>query len=306
MITVREEECSKGKPPAERSIEELVQYGFFLLDKPAGPTSHEASAYCRKIVHAKKSGHSGTLDYDVSGVLPVMFNQACKVSRFLLLHDKEYVCVMKSGEKHSFQEVDGALENLRGEIYQKPPLASAVAKRLRTRTVHSLDLMEVDGEYSLFKARTQHGTYIRTICVHAGEIMGDGARMAELRRVAAGGFTEGDCRKLQDLSDAWWLYEERGDESELRKMIRPVEEALDLPKIFVSDGALKPVSTGANLAAPGVLAVDESVKKGGFVQVFSGQGELCCIAKAFFDGKEIGEKKRGIVADVERVIHGFE
>ncbi len=273
---------------------------------PAGPTSHEASAYCRKIAHAKKSGHSGTLDYDVSGVLPVMFNHACKISRFLLLHDKEYVCVMKTGEKHSFKEIDEAFENLRGEIYQTPPLASAVAKRLRTRTVRSLDLLEVEGNYALFKARVQHGTYIRTICTHAGEILGDGAQMAELRRTAAGGFIERNCSTLQDLSDAYWLFEERGDESELRKLVRPVEEALDLPKIVVSDGALKPVSTGANLAAPGVLAVDETVKKNAYAQVFSGKGELCCIAKTFFDADEIAGKQHGIVADVERVVHAFQ
>ena len=102
-----------------------------------------------------------------------------------------------------------------------------------------------------------------------------------------------------------WLYKERKDEKEIRRIVRPVEDAVKLKRVVVSDGALHPITTGANLAIPGILSLDEGIAKEELVQVMTGKGELVCLARAFFTTEEILGKKNGIAFDVERVIHSF-
>jgi len=286
-------------------MSEFLDYSIVPIDKPVGPTSHEVSAHARRIVGVKKSGHSGTLDADVSGVLPVLFGNACKVAGLLLREGKEYVCVFELGAPVERSELDEAVARFRGPIYQCPPEASAVKKELRIRRIYSLDVLEHTGKWVLFTASVQHGTYIRKLCTDLGEVLGVGGRMAELRRTRAGGFTEAHCVTLQALSDAVWLWRERGDETELRKMLRPVETVLSLKCVVVSDGALKPVTSGANVAIPGILSLDEGIERDDIVQILSGKGELACIAKALYSTGEIKARRNGIAFDVERVIRAF-
>ncbi|VVB68411.1 putative tRNA pseudouridine synthase B [Candidatus Norongarragalina meridionalis] len=305
MLILQEYEGKIGKKPEERSIEELREYGVLPLDKPRGPTSHETSAFARKLLGAKKSGHSGTLDADVSGVLPVLFGHACKISTILTKEDKEYVCIMRLGATVADEELREAFSRFRGRIYQKPPEASAVAKKLRIRNVYSLDILERDGKDILFKAKVQHGTYIRNICFDIGEVLGVGAEMFELRRTKSGGFSEKQAVTLQDFSDRLWLAQECGNEKPLRECLLPMERALHLRKIFVDDGALKPLSSGADLAVPGILRLDDDIARGDSVQLLSDKGELVCIATALMSAKEMQTKKNGVACDVERVIRSF-
>lgn len=305
MIQLRREACEKGKKPSERTIAELLDYGVIPIDKPCGPTSHEVSAHVRRILGVKKSGHSGTLDPDVSGVLPVVIGNACKVATVLLKEGKEYVCVLRLGSAVKREELEEALARFRGKIYQTPPEASAVKRELRIREIYELELLEHEAAWVLLRAFVQHGTYMRKLCTDVGEVLGVGGEMAELRRTKAGGFSEKECCTLQDLSDAFWLYKEKGDESRLRKLVRPVEEAVHLKRVIVSDGALKPITTGANLAIPGILSLDEGIEKNELVQVLTGKGELACLARSFFTTEEITAKKNGIAFDVERVIQSF-
>ncbi|MGB9576969.1 MAG: RNA-guided pseudouridylation complex pseudouridine synthase subunit Cbf5 [Candidatus Norongarragalinales archaeon] len=304
QLILQEEEASLGKRVQERSLQERLHYGLIVIDKPPGPTSHEVSSFVRKILGLKKAGHTGTLDANVSGVLPTLLGEACKASKFVSGRTKTYVCVMRLGAERSKKELEAAFENFRGKIWQKPPLASAVAKKLRVRQVYSLEVLEVEGRDVLFQARVDAGTYIRNICFDAGEVLGCGAEMAELRRVEAAGFTEDDAITLQELSDLWWLYQEKGID-ELSPKVIPVENALQLKKVVASDGALHAISTGADLAVPGVISLDDSIKRGDIVEILSGKGELVCVARALMSADEIAKTRKGIAFDVERVIHAF-
>ena len=98
ILVRKEAETSRIK---ERSVEELIEYGIINFDKPKGPTSHKVSDYVQKILGIKKSGHSGTLDPAVTGVLPTALSKATRIVQALIKSGKEYVCVM-----HLHKEVD--------------------------------------------------------------------------------------------------------------------------------------------------------------------------------------------------------
>ena len=308
MIELQEVESNYGKRPGERTLEEKIRKGIFILDKPCGPTSHEAAAFVKKILGLKKAGHSGTLDYNVSGVLPVMLGEATKVATFLLGSRKKYVCIMRMGEKRSAAQVEGAFAHFRGKIFQKPPLESAVVKKLRVREVFSLKLLEMDCKDALFECEVEGGFYVRKLCTDVGEVLGCGAQMFELRRTIAAGFGENQSHTLQDLSDAYWLWKEKGEGKELDGMVLTPEKALEkkMKKVVVDDGAIKPITTGANLAIPGIVALDEGIEKKEIVQVLSGKGEIVCFARALLSSKEIVRREKdgngGLAFDVERVI----
>lgn len=305
MILLHDEKSIKGKKPSERSVEERLRFGVVLIDKPKGPSSHEVSAFVKKIAGSIKTGHSGTLDQNVSGVLPVFLNDACKAVGVFIGARKEYVCTMLLGEEKTRREIEETFDNFRGRIYQTPPLASAVVKQLRIREVYDLKVLEVDGRKVLFRAAVQGGTYIRTICSHFGEVIGCGAEMADLRRTKAAGFTEDDCVTLQDFSDAFWLWREKGDAHAIEKCVHNLEDVLHLKKVVVSDGALKPITTGANLAIPGINSLNEKILEGEIVQLVTEKGEVACIARALMPSEKIAGQKQGMAFDVERVIQQF-
>lgn len=303
MIVLREEHGKWGKKPSERSLDEHLRYGIALVDKPRGPTSHEVSSFVKKILGLRKTGHSGTLDANVSGVLPVLLEESCKASGFLLRERKSYVCVMCLSKEKTRREIEEAFSHFRGKIYQTPPLESAVVKKLRVREVFALKVLEVEGRDVLFECEVEAGFYVRKLVFDAGEVLGTHAQMLELRRTRAAEFSENDCVTLQDLSDAHWLWRERGDERLLRKMVLPIERAVFLKRVVVDDNAIRPITTGANIAVPGICALDEGIARGESVQVLSLKGELLCFATALLSGKEVKSRGKGIAFDVERVIH---
>lgn len=302
MIKLQDAVFKWGEKPAERSMQDRLRYGVFVLDKPCGPSSHEASAFVRKILHLNKAGHSGTLDPDVSGVLPVLLENSCKAAPFLLKERKQYVCIMRMNEEKTRKEVEEAFSHFQGKIYQKPPLESAVAKRLRIREVFALEIMEVDGKDVLFSCDVEGGFYVRKLCTDAGEVLGCGAVMDELRRTKAAGFTEAQSHTLQDLSDAYWLWAEKKDDSQLKQLVMPLEEATGLKRVVVDDGAIKPITTGANLAIGGIISLDGGIKRDENVQILSGKGELLCFAKALLSADEIVLRKDGLAFDISRVV----
>src|SRR3989338_1492377 len=169
---LREFESSLGKSPSERTLEEKLKKGVFILDKPCGPSSHEAAAFVRKILGLKRAGHSGTLDPKVSGVLPVLLEESTKAARYLLGSRKKYVCIMRLGERKSGREIEEAFSHFHGKIFQKPPLESAVAKKLRVREVYGLKILEVDGREVLLECDVEGGFYVRKLCFDIGEVLG--------------------------------------------------------------------------------------------------------------------------------------
>ncbi len=306
MIQLQDETPTWGKTLSEKTLDELLPYSLVILDKPCGPSSHEVSAFVKKILGVKKSGHSGTLDPEVSGVLPVLLGEATKAAGFLLKDRKSYVAIMKMREPRTPEQIKAVFRRFRGKIYQKPPLKSAVKKQLRIREVFRLDLLEVDGNFALFDCEVEAGTYVRKLCSDMGDVLECGALMAELRRTVSSGFKESACVTLQDVSDAYWLWKEKNDPGTLRNLLVPVEEAVHLKKVVVSDGAIRPITSGADLAIPGILSLDSKILSGEAVQLLSGKGELVCFAKSLMDADDIRSREKGIAFDIERVVRSHD
>jgi H/ACA ribonucleoprotein complex subunit 4 len=292
-----------GRPPSRRPAEEHIRYSLVLLDKPRGPSSHEVAAWVKKILGVDRAGHAGTLDPKVSGVLPIAVAEGTKVLMALSRSDKVYVAVAKFHGDVDVERLRAVLQELQGAIYQKPPLRSAVKRQLRTRRVYSLELLEVDGRYAVIKMHVEAGTYARKIIHDIGEILGVGANMRELRRVAVSCFAEDETVTLQDVADAYYVWRKYGDDTYLRRVLLPIEEvARHLPKIWVRDSAVDALCHGAPLAAPGVAKFEIPFSRGELVALFTLKGELIGVGRALVDGEEVKKMERGLVARTDRVV----
>ncbi len=292
-----------GKIPEDRSIEEHLSYGVINLDKPRGPTSHEVAAWVKGILKIKKAGHGGTLDPRVSGVLPITLEESTKIVKVLLNAGKEYVCAMRLHSDSSRHEIEEVLSEFTDDIYQRPPVKSAVKRQLRKRRIYHINFLEVDNRDVLFKVGCEAGTYIRKLCHDIGEVLGPGAHMLELRRTKSGVFDESTLVTLHDLADAYAFYRENGREDFLRKAVMPVEEALaHLPKVIVRDGAVDALCHGADLAIPGIVKLDSELNPGIEVALMTLKGELIAIGSALMDIKKILIEEKGIAVRIKRVI----
>lgn len=291
-----------GKKPEERSIDELLGLGVAVIDKPCGPSSHEVTAWARKIVGAEKAGHSGTLDPHVSGVLPVGLNSATKAMGFLLKSRKEYVGIMQLHKNVKEGDVKRAFEAFTGEVRQLPPVRSAVRRRERKRKVYYLEPLQYKGREVLFLVGCEAGTYIRKLCFDIGRHLGVGANMLELRRTRAGALTEKMSVTLHDLSDAVWLWKERNDEKALRRCVLPLEAAVDLKRVWVRDSAIESLCSGAALAVPGIARLELGITPGESIALMSLKGELVCVAHAEMASEGMAAGMKGIAARTARVI----
>jgi len=305
-VQVRAEEeadPSLGSLPEERPIQDHIRYGMIVIDKPPGPTSHEVVAWIKKLLELDKAGHGGTLDPKVTGVLPVGLQNSTKVVQALLEAGKEYICLMRTHVDEEEGRVVSTLGLFEGEIWQRPPLRASVRRRLRTRFIYGIDYMEGDGRNWLFKVACQSGTYIRKLCYDVGEVLGGGAHMHELRRSRSGPFVEADLVTMLDLVDGIDRWKQEGDESRLREVICPVEEALGLlPKIWIRDSAVDAVCTGAKLAMPGILRLESGIEVGAMVAVLTQKGEAVALMSALASGEQIMEAEHGLAARPVRVL----
>jgi H/ACA ribonucleoprotein complex subunit 4 len=240
----------------------------------------------------------------VTGVLPTALEEGTKVVQALLLTGKEYVCVMRLHSQVSENQLKAVLGEFCGAIFQRPPVRASVKRRLRTRKIYYIDLLEVDGRNVLFKVGCEAGTYIRKLCYDLGEALGCGAHMQELRRTRVGPFVEDEgLVTLHDVSYMFAQWQETSDENLLRKFIYPMEKSLELlPKIYVRDSAVEAVCHGAHLAAPGVLSLDTEIKSNDAVVVFTQKGEAVALAKALTSTEEILRMDHGLVAKTLRVL----
>jgi H/ACA ribonucleoprotein complex subunit 4 len=292
-----------GKPPGERTVEELIDYGFINLDKPSGPTSHEVVSWIKGMLRAKKAGHGGTLDPGVTGILPVALNEATKVVQALLPAGKEYVCVMRLQGDAKEGDIRKVFKEFTTEIYQRPPVKSAVKRELRSRRIYYMDILEIQGRDILYRVGCEAGTYIRKLCHDMGEVLKVGAHMVELRRTKSGSFTEDDIVSLHDLMDAYAFWREKGIEEHIRKVITPVEGAVDfLPRVVLRDSAVDSVCHGAALAVPGLSQIDAEIKPGDLVAMFTLKGELIALGQAKMDTTTMLTEKSGIAVKTDRVL----
>lgn len=251
--------------------------GVLLIDKPKEFTSFDVIAVVRGLTGQRKAGHTGTLDPNATGVLPVLLGSATKAQDLIPNHDKKYIADLKLGmttdtldiwgkeltkteSDITGEELESALDGFRGEIWQLPPMFSAVQKngqRLydlarkgieverekRKVTVYSLTLLEFDrktqcGKLEVFCSK---GTYVRTIIDDIGAKLGVGAVMTGLRRVEACGFSIDDCLTLDELKDL-------KEQGELSKALRSAESLFsDYQALYISPMQAKRFSNGGAL-----------------------------------------------------------
>jgi H/ACA ribonucleoprotein complex subunit 4 len=305
LVKAEEETDSRyGSKTTERSIEDHVKFGIINLDKPAGPSSHEVTAWVKRLLALEHAGHGGTLDPKVTGILPVALAEATKTVQAVLVSGKEYVCVMRLHGATLEDKVRSVLDEFVGTIYQRPPVRSSVKRQIRTRKIYYLDFLEIVDRNVLFQVGCEAGTYIRKLCYDIGEVLGVGAHMQELRRTRAGPFTEQESMvTLHDIAYLQSQWQETKDESTIRKFVQPMEKALELlPKIYVRDSAVDAICHGANLAAPGVLSLETDIKPSDVVAVLTQKGEGIALSKALMSTEDIMKIDHGLVAKTLRVL----
>jgi H/ACA ribonucleoprotein complex subunit 4 len=244
------------------------------------------------------------LDPQVTGVLPIMLGNATKIATALLASGKEYICIMRLHQKETPKKIREALAEFIGTIYQRPPVRSSVKRRIRTRKIYYLEILEIEEQNVLFRVGCQAGTYIRKLVYDTGEVLGGGAHMAELRRTRTGPFKEdATLATLYDVMDAYYFWHEEQDDSLLRRYLHPLEDGVQhLPHIIIRDTAVDAICHGANLAATGVLQLHEDIEPGDLVALKTLKGELVAMAVAQQTTKQMLEATSGIVANTRRVV----
>lgn len=251
--------------------------GVIVIDKPAEFTSFDVIAVVRKLTGQRKAGHTGTLDPNATGVLPILLGDATKAQDLILNHDKSYRAEFKLGlttdtldiwgtptgravSDFSENDITDILPQFRGEICQIPPMYSAVqmnGQRLydlarqgieveresRNVTIYSLELVgfEKSTQSGILEISCSKGTYIRTLIDDIGRQLGCGAVMTSLRRTSACGFTENDCITLEALKRIV-------SEGQLEEYMRSVESMfMQCGYVAVSDAQAKRFINGGAL-----------------------------------------------------------
>lgn len=274
--------------------------------KPTGMTSHDVVSAVRKILNTKKVGHTGTLDPDASGVLPICVGKATKVSEFILNKDKEYLCEMTLGIStdtydssgtilnrskdiyFDIHDIEKAFDKQRGEIEQFPPVYSALkvnGKRmcdlvrsgredeivLKSRKVNikNLDILRFEKNKVVFKVECSKGTYVRSICHDIGEDLGCGAHMSLLIRTSSGMFKLEDSITLEELDSRYsdGTLEEHLNNGDIDFVLR------EYKYILLNDNALKYYTNGGAIDERRFLKSDYS-KEDEFVRVYGKDGFL--------------------------------
>lgn len=242
------------------------------LNKPRGISSQLAVTKVRRLLNVKKAGHAGTLDPIATGVLLVCLGEATKITRFLTETDKEYIALMKLGEKTDTLDSEGEViertdclsleeDNIRqvvgsfkGAIRQTPPMFSAikiggsplyklarkgltVERAERVVTIHSLEITALDLPFLEIKVSCSKGTYIRTLCNDIGDTLGVGAHMTALNRTRIGDFRIEDSITLEGLGELPLkaINEEEGNSPSITGLdaaLRHIEEMLLTEKEF--------------------------------------------------------------------------
>ena len=278
--------------------------GVLAVYKPAGFTSHDVVAKARRILGMKRIGHTGTLDPQVTGVLPLCLGRATRVVEYIQELPKEYVATLRLGlssdtedltgtitesvdEVHvSEEEVLAVLTSFKGVISQVPPMYSAVkvdGKRLyelaregktverKSREVEIYEIEMTDMTWNdnypdiTFRVLCSTGTYIRTLCVDIGRALSLPGVMVKLERTMSAGISASHCLTLEEIAE----HKEAGT---LREHLIPADEAIShLPKHTVMDEKKKAALQGQRLSS---RFVAPEVKASGQFRLYDLQGEF--------------------------------
>jgi H/ACA ribonucleoprotein complex subunit 4 len=241
------------------------------------------------------------------GNLIVCIDRATRLVKSQQGAGKEYVCVARlHSSVPDVCRVARALETLTGAVFQRPPLISAVKRQLRIRTIYESKLLEYDAERHLvvFWISCEAGTYVRTMCVHLGLILGVGGHMQELRRVRSGILGEKDNMvTMHDIKDAQWVKDNLSDESYLRRVVMPLEVLLtSYKRLVVKDSAVNAICYGAKLMIPGLLRFENDIEVGEEVVLMTTKGEAIALGIAEMTTAVMATCDHGAVARIKRVV----
>ena len=232
-------DSNHGAPVMQRSLEERLDAGLILIDKPAGPTSHQVAAWAKDILGIDHLAHGGTLDPFATGLLTLMTGRARRLTSQVLGHDKEYVGVLKVGGDADMASLGEAINSLRGEIYNVPPSESAVKVQVRTRRIRAFEILDTKERLAAIRVACDAGTYIRTLARDLGLMIDSPIQLVELRRTRSGRFTEEHCVPMEDLVDAVYLWKERGDASAMLRLVSPIDVLMNgRSGLVLKDGAV--------------------------------------------------------------------
>eukprot|EP00667_Euglena_gracilis_P011666 EG_transcript_11922 len=297
----------QGHTPLKRPIKAYLQYGCLNLDKPSNPSSHEVVSWLKRILKVEKTGHAGTLDPKVTGSLLICIERATRLVKSQQNAGKEYVGVLRLHDALKDEaQLLKALEDLTGAVFQRPPVVAAVKRTLRIRTIYESKLLDFDNDRHLavFWISCEAGTYVRTLCVHLGFVLGTAGHMAELRRTRTGHLGENDGMvTMHDVLDAMHLYDQEGDESYLRRTVMPCELLLTAYKrVVVKDTAVNAICYGAKLMIPGLLRFESGIEVNEVIVLMTTKGEAIALGIALMTTADMGTCDHGIVAKIKRVV----
>ncbi|MBQ4146283.1 MAG: tRNA pseudouridine(55) synthase TruB [Clostridia bacterium] len=288
--------------------------GVINVNKPKGFTSHDVVAKLRGILSIKKIGHTGTLDPDATGVLPICVGRATKTADMLTATEKEYVAKVILGAETDTQDASGtvlktapvnvhvaeikeATASFVGDIMQIPPMYSAIkqdGKKLyelarkgqvverqpRPVTIFELEILEINLEKCWFTMRVKcsKGTYIRTLCQDIGEKLGCFAHMGELERTKSGQFSIENSYTLDQIRESM----DNGDTS----FLTPIDQIFsDMPTLVLSQRKAEKMCNGTQVSTSGMTeGVQYRVydENGRFLTISTAVGGLLKIEKTFY------------------------
>lgn len=281
--------------------------GFVVIDKPAGITSHDVVSRVRRILGTRKVGHTGTLDPFATGVLPVAVNDGTKAIPFLDEGVKCYEAVMQLGVATDTldmtgsviqqadwlavtrEDVEAALKRFTGHLSQIPPMYSAIKcdgqplyklarqgrvieRKSREIEIASLELLSFAAPFVGFRVVCSRGTYVRTLADDIGAVLGCGAALKELRRLASGPFNISTSASLETLEETARL-------GKLESLtVTPSAALAHLPEISLNETDMFHVRHGRSPVWHGEAAAFSTVRAGDLVRL-TWNGELAAVAQ---------------------------
>ena len=284
--------------------------GILLLDKPLGISSNAALQRVKKLFNAQKAGHTGSLDPLATGLLPICFGEATKMSSFLLDADKSYEVVVKLGVKTTTGDAEGeivsqqsdvkitqaqlndVLPDFIGAIEQIPPMYSAlkqngqplyklarqgieVERKPRQVTIHDLNVISLKDDLLEIHVRCSKGTYIRTLAEDIGDQIGCGAHVARLRRVSVAAFDGKEMLTIDQLEE---LFETQGFEA-MDETLLPIDSSLgQWPEIKLTDDVAYFLKKGQAVLVP-------KAPTHGWVRIYAGQERFLGVGCILDDGR---------------------
>ncbi len=287
-----------GCVPKMRPLEQRLEAGIIVLDKPAGPTSHEVARRVKTLfqgTRVEKVGHGGTLDPNATGVLPLALNRGTLVQDVILSGGKEYIGTMHLHATIPATAIQEILPRFQGRIRQRPPSRSAIKRVLRVREIDYISLIDIQERDVRFKVGCEAGTYIRTLAVSIGEALGCGAHLTALRRTRSGAFSEEQgLTTLADIEHGLASWRQTGDSNSLLTMVRPIESVFaQFKRVMVKDGAIYYICGGRPAQARDIAKLDKDIGKGDTVGIFSLKGEIIARGKSLMDTTRIIKAPNG-------------